>query len=575
MKDKGEGEGWTVPVVLRVLDFELPQYPCTYADPYREIFVSSYDTTGFRTIAELNGGDLELAKRQFVAICRNYVAHGQSLIKNPARTADETLATFDVMREAGMRQDVFNGAVRVLRFKDPENHVEEMRAHAKKLAKMLDDEIGHHNVFIAYGDEPGVAWLVRNRPVFDTYRAEGFKFFIAGGDAVFNKCGWCYDWHNVAKDPTDSSSTRLWNDLQNDNHIAWYANQHVGSENPAFNRRQNGLAPYLAGYTALCKYEFGLGPWNDDRTTYRPMVYAYACGDGLVDTLQWEGFREGVDDIRYATLLSDFARKAQKSSDLAVRYLGGQAMQFLAGLDTKGCDQDTVRGEMIERIERLRPLVAPYVEKTSVVNDAAASKVGAARAEKNLATELAAAKAKMASAKNGNETNAVHIAVADVYRKFFRFEEAGDYLMKVGLPQEAARRMWQGEAYQMMPEKKEAAHLAALKANAGKGGVNGRAEAFWALLPKHPEVMSEYDDVFFHGIRETDTNGWRRVIGDILDGLGRWRRYMPNQEFGASTAIYKKTLPLVKKWNVTVSAAAARNLAEAFPVLKRMKWQST
>ena len=560
MKGEGGQRIGSIPVAIRVLDFALPQPKC-WSHPEKDFLVSFYTCANFASILPLNGNDIAKAKRQLVNIFRNQVAHNQAVNWIGCNMSNDAYFTFDAMKEAGMRTDIhFSVFGPVYGDKDAADR-------PQRIADELDRRIGNHNSYVGHGDEPGAKWLEQTRPVYEAYQKAGLKFIIAGGDQVFNMAGYLYDWHNVAKDPTDDSSTRLWNGLQNDNHVAWYACQHVGSENPAFNRRQNGLAPYLAGYTALCNYEFGLGPWNDDSTTYRPMVYAYACGDGLVDTLQWEGFREGVDDIRYATLLSDFARKAQKSSDLAVRYLGGQAMQFLAGLDTMSCDQDMVRCEMIERIEKLRSLVAPYDVETSVVNDAAASKAGAARAEKNLAEQLAAAEAKMASAKNANETNAVYIAVADVYRKFFRFEEAGDYLMKVGLPQEAARSMGHGEAYQMMPEKKEAAHLAALRANAGNGGANGRAEAFWALLPKHPEVMGEYDDVFFHGIGETDTNGWRRAISGILDGLGRWRRYMPNQEFGASTALFKKTLPLVKKWNVTVPAAAARNLAEAFITL--------
>jgi len=358
---RGGGGQWRVPVSLRVLDFELPEDPCTYADPEREMYVSAYDTTGFKSIAAINGGDMELAKRQFVAICSNYVAHGQTLLKNLARSEDETRATFDVMREAGMREDVFNGSVRVLRFKDPENHVEELRTHAKKLAKMLDETIGHHNVFIAFGDEPGDTWLVTNRPVFEAYQAEGSKFFLAGGDNVFNKVGWCYDWHNVAKSPEDDSSARLWAQLPTHPSVAWYAYQHTGTENPAFNRRQYGLAPYLSGYTAICNLgqDIGSTTYNDDTVTYRPLLINYRSYDGVLDTLEWEGFREGIDDIRYATLLVRLARKTAALGTAEAKVAANKAAMVLARADRARDDLSMLRAEMIRQIGILSRYVSP------------------------------------------------------------------------------------------------------------------------------------------------------------------------------------------------------------------------
>ena len=137
-------------------------------------------------------------------------------------------------------------------------------------------------------------------------------------------------------------------------YCAWYANQHVGAENPELNRRQNGLAAYLSGYSALCNYAHHLGPYNDVSETYKPMVFVYGTADGVIDTLQWEGFREGVDDIRYATLMLSLAREAEASADVEVRYLAGKAKLLLARFDRKTGDLNAARGEMICFIERLR-----------------------------------------------------------------------------------------------------------------------------------------------------------------------------------------------------------------------------
>lgn len=76
---------------------------------------------------------------------------------------------------------------------------------------------------------------------------------------------------------------------------------------------------------------------------------AYPTVDGVIDTLQWEGYREGVDDTRYlATLLAaiDEAEPAREKEAAA-------AEQWLDTLDISG-DLDAIRGEMIDRILQLQ-----------------------------------------------------------------------------------------------------------------------------------------------------------------------------------------------------------------------------
>ena len=232
----------------------------------------------------------------------------------------------------------------------------ERNAFAQRAAQWFDKYNGHHNVYISYGDEPGARWLMEARPVYEAYQRAGFKFFIAGGNSVFYKTGYLYDWHNVAKWPEDDSSTRLWNQVGNA-HVAWYASMHVGPENPAFNRRQYGMAPYLANYSATANYAHHFGAYNDDRLTYRPMVFAYGVYGGVIDTIQWEGYREGIDDIRYATLLKTLAQQAAKSPSLEARYAGNKALQFMALLDPASGDLNTLRYEMITRILALREIL--------------------------------------------------------------------------------------------------------------------------------------------------------------------------------------------------------------------------
>ena len=336
-----------IPVSLTVLPFALPQ-PKAYLDPDRDFLVCSYSYISMGMIMQQNGGDRDLAVSQLVAVLRDQAEHNQTMHWVRGGVNTEGFQTIQAMKDAGMRTDVFVGGIGTSSASS-----EEMEAHARRLAAYWDGAIGHHNFFIGLGDEPAPRHLEGWRPIYRAYQKYGFKFIIAGGPQVFRKTGYLYDWHNMARNPEDSSGVEVWNHMGYA-YVAWYACQHIGAEDPAFNRRQNGMAAYLAGYSALCNYAHHFGSFNDDRTTYKPMVFAYGCGDGVIDTLQWEGFREGIDAIRYATLMTALGREASESSDLETRYAGRKALQYLAAFKRESDDLDACRMEMTRHIMELR-----------------------------------------------------------------------------------------------------------------------------------------------------------------------------------------------------------------------------
>jgi len=70
--------------------------------------------------------------------------------------------------------------------------------------------------------------------------------------------------------------------------------------------------------------------------------------------VQWEGYREGVDDVRYVTALEAAIRKAEASGDPHKTGAASKAKRYLEELDVEGRDLDAVRLEMIEHILRLQ-----------------------------------------------------------------------------------------------------------------------------------------------------------------------------------------------------------------------------
>ena len=405
----------SIPVAIKVLDFDLPR-PMAYYHPEMDFRVCSYDYVNLGDVMALNGGDEELAWQQLEAIFRNFVAHGQDMKWLKGRTATpETDRMLAIMKKVGMRTDTIVGGVD---FKWNERDEKESFARAQRIRDYYDRTYGHHDVYGSYGDEPGAKFFIANRPIFDAYQAAGLKFIIASHEHIFNLAGYRWNWHNASKKPTDPSVPMRWNELGTDTYSAWYADQHVGAENPEFNRRQNGLGAYLSGYSAFCNYAHHLGPYNDDSETYKPMVFCYGTADGVLDTLQWEGFREGVDDIRYATLMMAIVREAEKSADIKVRYLAGKAKVLLTLFDRKTGDLNAVRGEMIGFIEKLR---AALGDKANVSIDIVKKPL------------IATAPTVVEPAPTEPKALAAH------YAKYYRIAEQIETLKQAGLKTEAAK----------------------------------------------------------------------------------------------------------------------------------------
>ena len=341
----------SIPVVLRVLDFTLPKPKC-YFDVEKDYVTWFCEYVGLDMITTMNGGDRELAKRQLPAILANYARHGHV---TPCFRDARTAWGRKVALEAGL--DFTYAAGGGTKHANPA----EMRLHAELLARQFDREIGHHKgVILSWGDEYGLATLRTIREMIETYHEKGFLFAINsryGYDAGANVAD--IYWPPVTPDGKSAAQTAKFNDLGGAGWFGWYANHHVGPENPAFNRRQYGFGPYRAGLSCNFNYAHHLDGWNDIAPSlYKPMMLVYGTGSGCVDTLAWEGFREGLDDIRYATKLKQLALPLSRGENVKARYAAKLALKLLADADRDDMDLATLRLEMIEWIQRLLALNA-------------------------------------------------------------------------------------------------------------------------------------------------------------------------------------------------------------------------
>ena len=348
----GVGGQVVIPVVLRVLDFELPPPKC-YFDVDKDFCIWFCEYVSLDHIMAVNGNNRPLAERQLVAILRDFVRHNET---TPCYR--ENVSNPEFGREAGM---VFDGKMQtgIMHL----GEAAEMRYRARRQKEMLTKKFGWQPFYLFWGDEFGLSTLRGVRDMVKIYHDEGFRWPV-NSQAAYDAGAYMSDiwWPPYNPDSRSSAPVFKYNQLGGDGYFGWYASQHVGSENPAFNRRQYGFGPYRAGFSSDFNYAHHLQGWNDiGHDLYRPMMFVYGTGNGCVDTLQWEGFREGIDDIRYATKLKQLAEPLVKGT-ADQRYAAKKALQLLADADGDDMDLTTLRLEMIRHIEKLIALGAPVID---------------------------------------------------------------------------------------------------------------------------------------------------------------------------------------------------------------------
>jgi len=138
------------------------------------------------------------------------------------------------------------------------------------------------------------------------------------------------------------------------NKIYSYANPQTIPEFPLTYRRNYGLFLWQIGYDGAMPYAYQHSfkfIWNDfDSTYHRDHALAYPTANGVIDTVQWEGFREGVNDLKYlATLQAAIIAHPGTTATTANSWL-----TTLKSTDLSTLDMDEVREQMIDYILALQ-----------------------------------------------------------------------------------------------------------------------------------------------------------------------------------------------------------------------------
>lgn len=296
----GSPVAW-VPIEVEVLPFDLPDSPLTYSVYYRGELSADWPdgsvSSEFKSVGQL---EVDLA---------SMTAHG---IVNPTVYQPPTDPLFEDVLEA--RQNARMGGQPIYLVRG--NAIYLGRSDAQFRQEVRDaittsQAWGATDVYFMGRDEGRDEQLLAQRPAWAAVREEGGKVWTAGyrttawrGPGNFELVGDLQDLLICAFRPS-AEEAALWHGIGSE--IFVYENPQGGLEYPELNRRNFGLLLWQEDYDGAMTYawqdSFGHG-WNDfDHVEMRDFNFAYPTTDGVIDTIQYEGFREAVDDTRYLAAL--------------------------------------------------------------------------------------------------------------------------------------------------------------------------------------------------------------------------------------------------------------------------------
>jgi len=182
-------------------------------------------------------------------------------------------------------------------------------AHAAKIVKMIRNYTESHGYTSTYFygiDEAMGAEVTAQKTAWQTVHSNGGKMYVAGDKDLIDLVPDLLDLVVLGGSPDTTQVTR-WH--SHGKRIYMYGNPQAGIENPEIYRRNYGVSLWIAGYDGTMPFSYQHkydDIWNDfdsQETNFRDHVFAYPTSNGVIDTIQWEGFREGVDDTRYVASL--------------------------------------------------------------------------------------------------------------------------------------------------------------------------------------------------------------------------------------------------------------------------------
>ena len=235
--------------------------------------------------------------------------------------------------------------------------VKKINAYQKILSKYGYEK----NSLFVYGiDEAPAEELKKEKIFMQKVHKNHAKTFVAGYGYTYKYLGSTLDVFNYAEGITKKDTQeQVKNWHKQGKEIFVYASPQVGIENPEIYRRNFGCRLWKKGFDGAMNwaYQAHRGAfWNDfDQfvkypSPYREEAFTYPTTDGIIGTIQWEGFREAITDVRYISTLENLRdRLKSKGKDTS------KLDSWIKSIDCNG-DLDKLREDIIDKILEYREM---------------------------------------------------------------------------------------------------------------------------------------------------------------------------------------------------------------------------
>jgi len=303
-----------VPIRLTVYPFDLPKPSVDYSMFYRSRFSKDPEVDSQNVDPEFR------TEEQMLADLKNMVAHG--CVNPRTYLGDGSLSrVLELRQEAGCNNSHLFSSVAVghIALKDDfdRKRLPQLKLDYANLARKILAQCDGFGVKVVYGygkDEAKLEGIHMQDPLWDAFSSvDGAEMSIATSGMSEKDLLFCKDYLPAVIARAGTWPTQKTTETLNARGIRTYVYGHPGpSESPEDFRRTMGILlhnrPWIAGsmeYALMHVWPGNEHSWDDFGTTshYRSLMMVYPTIDGVVDTLQWEGYSEGVNDGRYLRLL--------------------------------------------------------------------------------------------------------------------------------------------------------------------------------------------------------------------------------------------------------------------------------
>lgn len=362
------GTAATLPMSVRVLPYTLPARGSRFGDLAQEYVTGLFwgaDEIDFRPGSAGSITQVGRNEAQVRAEARNIAEHGinypemcfklplpwvsrsrRKVMEPTEGDLDYMHRFFGILKDAGFRMKplYLNATPGCCGFyehfeKENPDHRTWLKQAFEGQRRIVRDLVGHDDFYVFGIDEANNEKITAQYGFWDAIRAFGGQNYVSTHPTnIWRVC------NHVKLDLVAYEPLRKWADQMHaaGGKVALYGHPQAELQGQAYPFRVSyGLKCYLADYDGFMVYHYNesaASGW-EEFSTWRSIYYGYVyqTADGVVDTPSWEGQREGIDDVRYATkMMQEIARvEGDASAPAEQKALAREAKAWISSLKIK------------------------------------------------------------------------------------------------------------------------------------------------------------------------------------------------------------------------------------------------